>query len=344
MTDVRFDKSALMIKKKQKQLEDNLSQILDILSRSDNPLSSREIFQKNKTETTKGEKDPGGIYEYKDNSTKNMSLRTIQRGLKVLYTNGSVQKSNNKYTITKVGRRELMFKQFAQGYGTMSLNGLMDLSFPTINTLDNNLGRLVEIFGVYVVYALIEATRLIMGSKRGTEEYWYSANLKSGKSREAKLFNSWIKDVFNPWHMLNIFLTAVSNSDDSKGPHNKSKREKTLIKQRIAQYPIENTSQMIRVNSFLNPKYNNESNEYCTLDLMFQRLSEISGNSDIKYYQDLFKQRSFHFYKIRCSYSDDQLLYEPDCEKLKDSLRKQFPLYCERLLKIDKLFYSIHPQ
>jgi len=37
------------------------------------------------------------------------------------------------------------------------------------------------------------------------------------------------------------------------------------------------------------------------------------------------------------------LLYEPDSErieKLKNSLKKQYPLYCELLQKIDESFYS----
>src|ERR1700739_2836795 len=132
----------------------------------------------------------------------------------------------------------------------MSLNGLMDLSFPTINTLDKNLDRLVEIFGVYVVYALIEATRLIVTNKSGQDE-WHSSyfgdpsNFKDGKFREGKLVNNWIKDVFDPWHMLNIFLTAVSNSDDGNGADDNTKKEKTLIHQRIEQYQNENLPQIV---------------------------------------------------------------------------------------------------
>ena len=37
------------------------------------------------------------------------------------------KKIANRYSITNTGKRELIFKQFAQGYGNMSLNGLMDL-------------------------------------------------------------------------------------------------------------------------------------------------------------------------------------------------------------------------
>ena len=257
------------------------------------------------------------------------------------------KKSINRYSITNTGKRELMFKQFAQGYGNMSLNGLMDLSFPTINTLDRNLDKLVEIFGVYVVYALIEATRLIMTNKSGQEEHWHSSyfgdasNFKDGKFREGKLVTSWIKDVFDPWHMLNIFLTALSNSDDRKGVDNNAKKEKILIQQRIKQYQNENLPQIVDIDSIRN-MHERSNITPSTLDLMLRRISEISGNSDTKTSQNIdILSTYFHHIKIRSHYRADTLLYEPESErieKLKNSLKKRYPSYCECLQKIDNHF------
>jgi hypothetical protein len=241
-----------------------------------------------------------------------------------------------------------MFKQFARGYGIMSLNGLMDLSFPTIFTLDKNLHKLVEIFGVYVVYALIEATRLIVTNKSGQEEQWHSSyfgdasNFKDGKFREEKLVTSWIKDVFDPWHMLNIFLADVSNSDELKGAGDKTKKEKTLIQERIKQYQNKST-QIVNIHSIRNA-HDHRKITPSTLDLLFLRMSEISGNYDIKASQNInITSPHFHHIKVRSSYADDTLLYEPDSdriEKLKNSLKKQYPSYFEGLQKIDESFYS----
>ena len=282
-------------------------------------------------------------------NNKKISLRTVQRILKTCVGYGSVQKIANKYSITKTGKRELIFKQFAQGYGNMSLNGLMDLSFPTINTLDKNLHKLVEIFGVYVVYALIEATRLIMANKNSQGEHWHSSyfedasNFRDGKFREGKLVNSWIKDVFDPWHMLNIFLTAASNSDERKGSEDNTKKEKTLIEQRIKQYQNENLPQIVKVDS-IRDTHERSKITPSTLDLMFRRMSEMSGNSDIKTSKDVdIISNHFHYIKIRSHYGADTLLYEPESErieKLKNSLKKRYPLYCECLQKIDESFYS----
>ena len=99
---------------------------------------------------------------------------------------------------------------------------MMNCNFPTINTLEKNLAKLVEIFGIYVVYGMIEATRLIVANKNNQEEHWHSSyfgdasNFRDGKFREGKLVNTWIKDIFNPWYMLNMFLTAISNPADDR--------------------------------------------------------------------------------------------------------------------------------
>jgi hypothetical protein len=97
----------------------------------------------------------------------------------------------------------------------MSLNGLMDLSFPTMNTLDKNLDKLVKIFGVYVVYALIEVVRLIMNNKNSQEKHWHSSyfgdasNFEGRKFREGKFVNSLDKRRFRSMAYVEYF----SNGD-----------------------------------------------------------------------------------------------------------------------------------
>ena len=169
-----------------------------------------------------------------------------------------------------------------------------------------------------------------MTNKSGQEEHWHSSyfgdasNFKDGKFREGQLVNSWIKDVFNPWHMLNIFLTAVSNSDDRKGSEGNTKKEKTLIEQRIKQYQNDNSA-LVDVDSIRNTPVDDKITP-STLDLMFQRISEVSENSGINMSENIdIISKFFHHFKIRTHYGGDTLLYEPDSErieKLKNSLKK----------------------
>lgn len=362
MTNVTsIEKFRRMVDYKQGESKDNLEIVFDCINEFGNPVSAREILQRlDKIFLDTAKRDAQEKYErgeivhsYIDKhirkNKKRISLRTVQRALKTLVTYGSVQKSADRYSITDTGRRELRFRQFTQSYGTMSLNGLMDLNFPTLNTLDKNLDKLMKIFGIYVVYALMEATRHIVTNKSSSEEHWHSdyfedaSNFKDGKFREGQLVNSWIKDLFNPWHMLNIFLTAVLNSDERKSSENNTKKEKTLIEHRIKQYQNENFPQIVDVDSIHNTPAGDKITP-STLDLMFQRISEVSENSDVNKSQRLdIISKHFHHIKIRSHYSGDTLLYEPDSErieKLKNSLKKQYPVYCELLQKIDESFYS----
>jgi hypothetical protein len=141
--------------------------------------------------------------------------------------------------------------------------------------------------------------------------------------------------------MLNIFLTAISNSDEQKRSEDNTKKEKTLIEQRVKQY--QNLPQIVDVDSI---RDTNERSKITpsTLDLMLRRISEILGNSDTKTSKDIdIISKQFHYIKIRSHYGGDALLYEPDLErikKLENFLRKQYPSYCEYLQKIDESFYS----
>ena len=262
------EKFRRMVERKQRDSRDNLDFLFAVLDELGKPASSNEIEEHMRKRAVQRAKDnakhkyessSNAIKGFESENTKNVSLRTIQRKLADCVSQGFVEKRNTKYLLSITGKRELMFRQFARAYGTMSLNDIMDPNFPTLNNFDKNLGVLVKIFGVYVVYALIEATRLIVAKKSGEEEHWHSryfgdaSNFKDGKFREGKLVNRWIKDIFDPWHMLNLFLTAISNSaDDWKVLAKSSKREEILIRQRIKQYENENLPQIVDVDSIRN--------------------------------------------------------------------------------------------
>ena len=162
------------------------------------------------------------IKNYIDQNSRTMDLRTVQRWLSELVKRGFIERKYNRYSLTNIGKRELQFRAFATSYGLLALNTLMNYHFPTKYTLEHNLTKLVEIFGTYVVYCLIEATRLIGADKNNQDDHWHSSyfgspnNFRNGKFKEAKFVNRWIKDIFSPWHMLNLFLTAVSNSQPTE--------------------------------------------------------------------------------------------------------------------------------
>jgi predicted transcriptional regulator len=104
-----------------------------------------------------------------------MDLRTIQRWLVKLVERGLVENKYNKYSLSEPGKRHLQFREFVRSYGLIALNNVMNFYFPTLYTVDQNLKKLVEIFGTYVVYCLIEAARLIISNKTNNEEHWRSS-------------------------------------------------------------------------------------------------------------------------------------------------------------------------
>lgn len=377
MTNARYqDQSRSMIEYKQSQSKNNQESIFVVLHELDKPVSTTEIKQYldqkslhnaesqaelkyNNCEITFNE-----IKEYVNKNARTIDLRTVQRWLKVLVEKGFVERKNNKYLLSITGKRELQFREFAQGYGTVALNTIMDCHFPTTNSQEENLSELVEMFGIYVVYCLIEATRLIAANKKGQEEHWHSSyfgassNFKDGKFREGKLVNTWIKDIFNPWYMLNLFLTAISNAAGNKRKASsiKHKDKENLLKEYWKEYEKYDSSQIsgLSVDSILNVKNNKENSKLppTTLDLLFMRvaattpgMSTLSGEHDNKNSLDILMhdKKIYNFFKIKNQYNNDSLLYEMDSEKideLKRVMKKRHPLYYKCLQKTDKLFYS----
>jgi hypothetical protein len=353
-------KAKRMLQYKRQQSNDNQESLLIALDKLDKPVSSRELEQYLKEHSViqarekferlqyAGELDGQDVDTYISKHSS-MDLRTIQRWLKTFLMKGYVVKNHNKYVLSITGKRELQFREYAQAYGTISLNYIMDFNFPTMNSMDRNLINLVEIFGVYVVHALIEATRLIVANKEGQADHWHSSffgdasNFRDGKFKEGKLVHTWIKDIFNPWGMLNMFLTTISNSANvGKVGRNNIKRQEILMKERLKE-DLPSRISGVSIESILNPKINTKEHEIppSTLDLI-PRSSDPS--SDKKSTKTSNRNKYLHYFNIRSTWHDDtSLVYEPDfetIEKLKNSLHNQYPVYSECLQKINDLFYS----
>jgi hypothetical protein len=346
-----------IIQYKGQQAFDNRELVLNVLNAQNKPVSSTEIvlflmeeantrasneFEKKYTDgQISYQKKESYLHEY----AKSMDLRTVQRWLRIFVTDGYVVRKANKYILSSKGKREMQFRQYAQAYGIISLNSIMDFNFPTINTPDRNLTNLVEIFGVYVVYVLLEAIRLIMDNKRGNEEHLHSSffgdssNFVKGKFREGQLVNTWVKDAFNPWSMLNMFLTAISNTKgDEKVTESNRRGQEFVMKERLEECE-KNSSTMI--SGIPTGSYSNEEEPKLlpsTFDLIVKRVADIVG------VQTPERNRYLHYINIRSVWpSDDSLLYEPDSKTiagLKKILEKHYPIYLKCLRKVNEMFYQ----
>jgi hypothetical protein len=382
---VPLDKVNAMIRYKERKASENRDAVLTALQNLDKPVSIAEITNylnekaRNKAQLdaeilyndgglTAGERD-----EYIAKKGLSMNKRTTRRILYEFISQDLVIKEGTNFFLSNMGKRELQFRDFASGYGKLALAMLMNSHFPTISTLEENLTRLVEIFGIYVVYCLLEAVRLITDSN---QEYIYrhsyyfrdSSNFNSeGKFKEAKIASSWIKDVFNPMEMLNLFLTAIQNSSNKNGTKFVKKREnndkqKTALQQYSRYYGEVNIAPLMKPGDInkMQEKNNHVSKVIrhpspTTLDLIFQRswnsvglhISPNVNSGNNKTIESLMNDRINQYMKFKIDYSNhSKPLYELDNKKmsrLKMILEKKYPLFCNSLQKTDRYFCSDEP-
>src|SRR5947208_14170443 len=151
---------------------------------------------------------------------------------------------------------------------------------------------------------MIEAARLIVANKEGQEKHWHSSffgdcsNFRDGKFREGKLVHTWIKDIFNPWYMLNMFLTAISNSANvGKVGRNNIKRQEILMKHRLKE-DLPSRISAVPIESILNPKINTQEHEFppSTYDLMVRRSSD--SYSDKMSAKTSNRNKYLHYFNI----------------------------------------------
>ncbi len=356
-----------MITFKQNQAESNLDEILETLDELKNPSSPTQIRDHMKRKANeKATKEANEKYEsgeitktdrdkYIKKFGKTMSIRTIQRWLARYTAHGYVAYTYNGYYLLAKGKREIQFRSFAKGYGIMALNSLLDLHFPTLNTIEENLQKLIDIFGIYVVYCLIEAARLITAEKNDREDHWKSSYFgnetnfdRQGKFSERKLVNSWIMHIFNPINILNLFLVSISNSsgDDKK---DMDENEAVL---KYSRYLDRNQMNTFKQNTFRQTSKETDLDvgdidfPPTTLDLFYKRISSNHGNQDEPISAEYWKQKpDLHPHLIH-SYYDQSILYDLNEEtitKLKEFLKNRYPTFYNRLEIVNEFFYSSEP-
>jgi hypothetical protein len=105
-------------------------------------------------------------------------------------------------------------KLWAKEYGDELLYSAMKRIYPQYSRLDYNFSRLVEIFGVYMVYCFIEATRPIADRNQ---------DRMTGEKRD-ELAISWIENTLNPRQMYYYFIAYVKSQLSDKKVRRTRKR------------------------------------------------------------------------------------------------------------------------
>jgi hypothetical protein len=133
-------------------------------------------------------------------------MRTIYRGLDTLKKEKLIEHNNNRYSISDKARSEIRY--WAKEFGRFALSQLMYSYFPQMRTLEKNIDILIEIFGFYTLYCLVEAARPVN-----------DGNLKSNsKNRSTRndLSLSWTNEVFDHEEMFYAFLGIINNLHDDE--------------------------------------------------------------------------------------------------------------------------------
>jgi hypothetical protein len=379
---VPLDKVNAMIRYKERKASENREAVLTALQDLNKPASVAEItsylnerareqakldaeIMYNNGELTASERD-----EYIVKKGSSVNKRTTRRILYEFIPQDLVIRKDANFYLSNMGKRELQFRDFALGYGKLALANLMNSHFPTLSTLEENLIRLVEIFGIYVVYCLLEAVRLITDSNQDYRRSYYfgdCSNFSSkGKFKEAKLVSSWIKDVFNPMEMLNLFLAAIQNSSNKNGAKFAKKgenddKQKTALQQYSRYYGEVNVAPIMKFPGDINKKQEKNNRVLkliqhpppTILDLIFQQFwssvgSHFSPNgNNNKTIESLMDDRINQYMKFKIDYSNHgKPFYELDNKKigrLKMILEKKYPLFYKHLQKTDRYFYWDEP-
>ncbi len=132
---------------------------------------------------------------------------TVARKLRKLHARDSIGKDGRQYFIADKTKADARY--VPSTFGAVCLESLFREHFPMIDYLGDNLSKLIQIFGLYVVYCLIEAAR--------PSDYFNNkeAHLMT-KSEKDELTLSYIRQVFDPLLMYKYFLTALKNQPTDK--------------------------------------------------------------------------------------------------------------------------------
>lgn len=204
------------------------------------------------------------------------SREDIQRKLKIWCGEGLFTKSKySKYSLSNLAEKEIkrFDPLFGQDFGVRLLSDLQNIHYSNLVDFKTNIQQLVNIFGFYMVFCLVEACRP-MNIEHESE---YIEN----KTKDY-IAVKWFEHTLHSTTLLNSFLSSVSNqtmidqSTKSRKTMRKKHRNDSYIKNtRVTKqgkkgYPNPRDSIVEKLNENMytdwNPKYHEDSNPSYELD------------------------------------------------------------------------------
>jgi hypothetical protein len=158
-----------------------------------------------------------------------MRRETIQRKLKVMLKEGSIVKVDGKYSLSELALSDLRYFSPDSGrqFGNTLLNALLQLHYPTINDFKTNIDELIDIFGFYLLYTLIESCRPI---KIQNKDKYIENRTKD------VLTEKWFEKAINHETLLNSFISTVTNQYNDEQREEYFKKHHKLIDENTGYY------------------------------------------------------------------------------------------------------------
>jgi hypothetical protein len=266
---------------KKKQKDEN-KQIIYIILKNEGTCYPKDIKKRVDflaNEIAEEEFEKGDIDEKEKEKIfkKNTIAReTIQRNLKEMVDEGSVIKENGKYFLSDLALSDLRYFSPDSGrqFGSLLLNELLKLHYPTIDDFKTNIQKLVEILGFYLLYTLVEACRPI--KIQNDDKYF------ENKTKDV-LTEKWFEQAINHQTLLDAFISTVTNQYNDEQREEYFKKHHKIIDEDHGQF------EYIRVND---PNKNEIENMETTLisdpmsasDFSLKRFYYLASKEfDIKY-------------------------------------------------------------
>jgi hypothetical protein len=137
---------------------------------------------------------------------KSINIRTIHRKLAELVKEGSVENNHGRYSLTMDAKSDVRY--FAAEFGRKALNSLMGAYFPISNTIQQNLLRLKDIIGSYILFCFIQTARPVRESKNNRQA-------PMTNNQKNSLVYSCLKNIIPIKDLYDYFLTVVECSNNA---------------------------------------------------------------------------------------------------------------------------------
>jgi hypothetical protein len=152
-------------------------------------------------------------------TNKMIDKRTVQRRLAELVEEDLLEISGYySYSLTDKVKHNV--KYHAPQFGGFALANLMSIHWPTLFNIEENVKKMVEMFGVYLLYCLVECARpaVIDEGKDGKK------SIDMISEEQANLTARFAENVFNPMNLYSYFLSAFQYQPPDKEASNNLKR------------------------------------------------------------------------------------------------------------------------